>query len=72
MNDFLQARDELHKLEHPMRPPNTASWGFPLGRRSSVVTVGSSSLGRSMVGTESTPGLGSTGTCVTSGHPLQI
>jgi hypothetical protein len=38
--------------------------------RSSAVTKGSSSLGSSMVGTESTPGLGLTSTSVASGHPL--
>jgi hypothetical protein len=39
--------------------------------RSSTVTVGPLSLGSSMVGAESVPGPGSTGTCATSGRPLQ-
>jgi hypothetical protein len=56
MNDFLQARDELHRLEHPMKPPRTSSWGHPWSRRSRVVTDGPLSLGSSKVGTESVPG----------------
>jgi hypothetical protein len=39
--------------------------------RSSTVTDGLLSLGSSVVGTESVPGLGLTGTCVARGHPLQ-
>jgi hypothetical protein len=39
--------------------------------RSSAVTDGPSSLGSSVVGSESVSGPGLTGTCVASGHPLQ-
>jgi hypothetical protein len=39
--------------------------------RSSACTDGPASLSGSGVGTESGPGLGLTGTCVASGHPLQ-
>jgi hypothetical protein len=70
MNDFLQARDELYTLEHPMRPSNTSSWGHPWSRRSSVVTDGPLSLGSSKVGTESVPGSGLKRLCVVRGHPL--
>jgi hypothetical protein len=41
------------------------------GHRSSAVIDGPSSLGSSIVGSKSTPGLGLTGTCVTNGHHLQ-
>jgi hypothetical protein len=71
MQDFLQARDELHALEHPMRPPpDVSSWGHPWSRRSSVVTDGPLSLGSSKVGTESVPGSGLTRLCVVRGHSL--
>jgi hypothetical protein len=70
MNDFLQARDELHTLEHPMRPPpDVCSWGHPWSRRSSAVTDGPGSLSSSVVGPESGPGSGLTGTCVASRNP---
>jgi hypothetical protein len=39
--------------------------------RQSAVTVGPSSLGSSVVSSESTPGLGSTDTCVQCGNPSQ-
>jgi hypothetical protein len=39
--------------------------------RSSTVTDGPTSLSGSAVGSESAPGLGLSGTCVPSGHPLQ-
>jgi hypothetical protein len=71
LNDFLQARDELYKLDHPMKVPNTSSWGFPWVRRSSAVTDGPTSLSGSVVGSWSTPGLGLTDTCATSGRPSQ-
>jgi hypothetical protein len=70
MNDFLQARDELYALEHPIRPPSTLSWAHPWLGRSSVVTDGPSSLTGSVVGTESLPGSGLTRLCVVRGHPL--
>jgi hypothetical protein len=66
LNDYLEASDELHHLENPMR-----SWWRPNWmHRSSAVTVGSSSLGSSM-----SPGLvsgtGLTGTCAGCSSPLQ-
>jgi hypothetical protein len=41
LNDYLEASDELHELEHPMKVPSTTWWSFPWGHRSSAVTVGS-------------------------------
>jgi hypothetical protein len=70
MHDFLQARDELDRLEHPMRPPSTSSWGHPWSRRSSVVTDGPLLLGSPKIDTESVPGSGLTRLCVVRGHPL--
>jgi hypothetical protein len=52
LNDYLEASDELHTLEHPMRP-STFGWSFPWGLRSRAVSVGTSSLRGSMVGTGS-------------------
>jgi hypothetical protein len=64
LNDYLEASDELHGLETPMR-----SWWRPSWKhRSSAVTVCS---GTGIIGTESVSGAGLTGTCVTGGHPLQ-
>jgi hypothetical protein len=51
LNDRLEASDELYRLEHPMIP-STWSWHPFWRRRSSAVTVGSSSLRRFMVGTD--------------------
>jgi hypothetical protein len=64
LNDYLEASDELHRLENPMRSWWRPSWEH----RSSAVTVCS---GTSVVGTGLVSGAGLTGTCVTSGHPLQ-
>jgi hypothetical protein len=54
LNDYLEASDELHDLEHPTRP-NSWSWGpfWKERHRSSAVTVGPSSLGPPIVGTGS-------------------
>jgi hypothetical protein len=54
LNDYLEASDELHDLEHPMRP-NSWSWGsfWKERHRSSAATVGLSSLGSPIVGTGS-------------------
>jgi hypothetical protein len=70
LNDYLEASDELHDLEYPMRP-NSWSWGsiWKVRHRSSAVTDGPSSLGLSMVGTGSVSGTGLTGTRVASGNP---
>jgi hypothetical protein len=64
LNDYLEASDELHGLENPMR-----SWWRPCWKhRSSVDTDGS---GMGIVGTESVSGLGLTGTRVASRNPPQ-
>jgi hypothetical protein len=52
LNDFLEAQDELHALEHPMRPP-PINWS----RRSSAVTGGPGSQSSSQ-GTRLGPGTG--------------
>jgi hypothetical protein len=64
LNDYLEASDELHGLECPMRSWWRPSWEH----RSSAVTVCS---GTSVVGTGSVSGTGLTGTRVASGNPLQ-
>jgi hypothetical protein len=46
-------------------------WGIQEKHRSSAGTEGRSSLGSSVVGTESVTGLGLTGTCEPQGLPLQ-
>jgi hypothetical protein len=63
LNDYLEASDELHGLEHPMR-----SWWRPCWEhRSSADTVGP---GKGVVGTGLVSGVGLTGTCVSSRNPL--
>jgi hypothetical protein len=69
LNDYLEASDELHGLENPMR-----QWwrpGWKVRHRSSAVTAGPGSLSSSFVGTGLVSGTGLTGTCVTSRNPLQ-
>jgi hypothetical protein len=64
LNNYLEASDELHGLEYPMR-----SWWRPSWKhRSSAVTV---RPGTGIVGTGSVSGTGLTRLCVTSRHPLQ-
>jgi hypothetical protein len=69
LNDYLEASDELHGLENPMR-----SWWRPNWKdrhRSSAVTAGLGSLSLSMVGTGLASGTGLRGTCVAGSNPLQ-
>jgi hypothetical protein len=72
LNDYLEASDELHDLEYPMKP-NSWSWDsiWKVRHRSSAVTVGPSSLGSPVVGTGSVSVTGLTGTCVSGRNPLQ-
>jgi hypothetical protein len=69
LNDYLEANDELHALDHPMRPWWRPNWKDR--HRSSAATVGLGSLSSSMVGTGLVSGTGSTGTCVAGRNPLQ-
>jgi hypothetical protein len=69
LNDYLEANDELHGLENPMRPWWRPNWKDR--HRSSAVTVGPGSLSSSIVGTELVSGTGLTGTCVAGRNPLQ-
>jgi hypothetical protein len=61
------ASDEALSRLRPI-PDGPDQWSLC---RSSTVTDGLSSQGSSVVGSESVPGLGLTGTCVASGYPLQ-
>jgi hypothetical protein len=62
LNDYLEASDELHGLEHPMR-----SWWRPCWvHRSSADTVGP---GKGAIGTGSVSGAGLTRLCVVRSHP---